>query len=59
MKTIAAALIVLFLTAGSCEPKPQPQPANSTLCGTGPDGPIWCPVPTPNPMPTLPGERRP
>jgi len=43
---VAAALFTLS-AAAECSRQPEPKPSDSTLCGTTPDGVIYCQVPAP------------
>jgi hypothetical protein len=38
-------VLVPLLAAGDCQPKPEPRPTDKSVCGTGPDGLIYCEVP--------------
>ena len=43
---IAVAVILAGTSAAKgCDKAPEPKPSDSTLCGTGPDGLIYCQVP--------------
>jgi len=43
---IAVAVILAGTAAAKgCDKTPEPRPSDSTLCGTGPDGLIYCQVP--------------
>jgi hypothetical protein len=49
MRTITYLAVIgiwVGMAAADCqETKPNPKPQHSTLCGTGPDGLIYCEVP--------------
>jgi len=50
MKRTLAYIAVAVILAGTsaakgCDKAPEPKPSDSTLCGTGPDGLIYCQVP--------------